>query len=97
MVYLALRRTARDISYFDADGECDFIVRRRHAVTAAVQACTRLTDESRDREIEGLLAAMDACHLPVGTIVTESQRDTLDFDSRRIEILPFWQWATTLA
>ena len=97
MVYLALRRTARDISYFDADGECDFIVRRRHAVTAAVQACTRLTDESRDREIEGLLAAMDACHLPIGTIVTESQRDTLDFDSRRIEILPFWQWVTTLA
>ena len=33
----------------------------------------------------------------VGTIVTEAQRDTLDFGSRRIDIVPFWQWVQTLA
>ena len=34
---------------------------------------------------------MKTCALPpVGTIVTEFQRDTLDFGPRRIEILPFW-------
>ena len=93
MVYLALRRSFRDISYFDDDGECDFIVRDRHAVAEAVQACTRLTDEARDREIEGLLKAMETCSLASGTIVTESQRDSIAIGKRRIDIVPFWQWS----
>lgn len=93
MVYLALRRGFPDISYFDADGECDFIARRRHAVTEAVQACVRLTDECKDREINGLLKAMEACSLSSGTIVTENQRDTLTVSGRKIEVVPFWEWA----
>ena len=92
LVYLALRRRTKDISYFDDDGECDFILRNRHAVTAAVQACIRLTDEDRDREIEGLLKAMDALSLSSGTIVTEDQRDRLVFGKRRIDIVPFCDW-----
>lgn len=96
MVYLALRRKGRDISYFDDDGECDFIVRRRHAVTDAVQVCTHLTDECRDREVDGLLKAMDACSLASGTIVTEGQRDRLLFDGRRIDVVPFHEWAPSM-
>ena len=92
MVYLALRRRCCDISYFDDDGECDFIVRSRHAATEAVQACTRLTDESRDRETEGIVKAMEACSLQSGTIVTESQRDTIVVGKRHIDVVPFWQW-----
>ena len=92
MVYLALRRASRDISYFDDDGECDFIVRNRHAVTDAVQACTRLTDEVRDREMDGLLKAMESCSLSSGTIVTESQRDSIVIGKMRIDVVPFWQW-----
>ena len=95
MVYLALRRRSRDISYFDADGECDFIVRDRHAVTDAIQACTRLTDEAMDREIEGLVEAMDACSLDSGTIITESQRDAISVGNRRIEVVPFYEWETS--
>ena len=95
MVYLALRRRSRDISYFDADGECDFIVRKRHAVTDAIQACTRLTDEAMDREIEGLVEAMDACSLDSGTIITESQRDAISVGNRRIEVVPFCEWETS--
>ena len=92
LVYLALRRGTKDISYFDDDGECDFILRSRHAVSAAVQACVKLTDEDKDREIGGLLKAMDAFDLPSGTIVTEDQRDRLTFGSRRIDVVPFWDW-----
>ena len=95
MVYLALRRRNRDISYFDADGECDFIVRNRHAVTDAIQACTRLTDEAMDREIDGLVEAMDACSLDSGTIITESQRDAISVGNRRIEVVPFYEWETS--
>lgn len=93
MVYMALRRNGKDISYFDEDGECDFIVRRRHSVTEAIQACTCLTDESRDREIDGLVKAMETCSLSHGTIVTENQRDTISIGGCRIDVVPFWEWA----
>lgn len=94
MVYLALRRETKDVSYFDnGDGECDFIIRRRHAVTEAVQACTRLTDDNMDREVEGLLAAMTSFSLAHGTIVTLDQHDKLTFGERTIDVVPFWDWA----
>ena len=93
MVYLALRRTCRDISYFDEEGECDFVVRRRHAVTDVIQACMQLTDESKDREIEGLVKAMESFSLNSGMIVTENQRDTIQVGKHHIEIVPFWDWS----
>ena len=68
------------------------ITRDRHTVTAAVQACVKLTDEDKDREFEGLLKAMEAFSLPSGTIVTEDQRDRLTFGKRHIDIIPFWDW-----
>ena len=92
MVYLALRRKHRDISYFDDDGECDFIVRDRHAVLAAVQACVKLTDECKDREIDGLLQAMRTLNLKRGLIVTEDQEDTFASDGFTLEVVPFWKW-----
>ena len=60
----------------------------------AVQACVRLGDECKDREIDGLVMAMEACSLTSGTIVTENQRDTLSVCGRDIEVVPFWEWAT---
>lgn len=92
MVYLALRRNAKDISYFDDDGECDFIVKDRHAVTAAVQACIKLTDENKDRETNGLLRAMERLSFNSGTIVTYAQRDRLVFGDRTIDVIPFSEW-----
>jgi predicted AAA+ superfamily ATPase len=96
MVYLALRRNHRDISYFDADGECDFIVRDRHSVIAAIQACVKLTDEAMDREIDGLVKAMEVCSLSSGIIVTENQRDSIYVGKNRIDVLPYWEWAMSL-
>ena len=92
LVFLALRRQFWDISYFDDGGECDFVVRDRHAVVAAVQACTYVTDEDLERERDGLLAAMERFDLPKGTIVTIDQRDTLVVDGRTIDVVPFWDW-----
>ena len=92
LVFLALRRQTKDISYFDDDGECDFILRNRHRVSAAIQACSHLTDECRDREIEGLCKAMETFDLDSGTIITEDQSDHLTIGKKSIDIVPFWKW-----
>lgn len=96
LVYLALRRKNKDISYFDDDGECDFILRDRHSVCGAVQACTRITDENKDREVEGLLKAMSVYGLKSGTIVTEDQLDKIETKGMRIDVMPFWKWTTKI-
>ena len=93
LVYLALRRQTRNISYFDADGECDFIIRDRHVVTNAIQACLQLTADNKEREIEGLLKAMEKLSLGRGAIVTEDQNDHLTFGDKEIDVVPFWKWA----
>jgi predicted AAA+ superfamily ATPase len=53
----------------------------------------QLTDESKDREIEGLVKAMESFSLSSGMIVTENQRDTIQVGKHRIEIVPFWDWS----
>ncbi len=93
LVYLALRRQTRNISYFDADGECDFIIRDRHVVKNAIQACLQLTADNQEREIEGLLKAMEKLSLGKGVIVTEDQNDHLTFGDKEIDVVPFWKWA----
>ena len=50
-------------------------------------------DNRNDRENEERLMAKSPCSLPTGTIVTENQRDHLSFGNRRIEVIPFWEWA----
>lgn len=93
LVYLALRRQTRNISYFDADGECDFIIRDRHVVKNAIQACLQLTADNQEREIEGLLKAMEKLSLGKGVIVTEDQNDHLTFGDKEIDVVPYWKWA----
>lgn len=93
LVFLALRRKYKDISYYDNGGECDFIVRERHAVTSAIQVCMKLTDDNKEREINGLMKAMKQFNLPEGIIVTESERDTLEFEGGVIRLIPFYEFA----
>lgn len=57
----------------------------------------RLTDESRDRELEGLLAALDSLGLESGTIVTETQCDTLEMAGHRINVIPLAEWVPSLS
>lgn len=90
MVYLALRRVCRDISYFDeGSGECDFIPVCRKRAGAPVQATVTLNDESEEREIGGVRAAMRALKRKTGWIVTLEDEDEISYDEGIVRIVPF--------
>lgn len=90
MVYLALRRTCRDISYFDEGaGECDFVPVQRKRAGAPVQATVTLNDESEEREINGVRAAMKALRRKTGWIVTLADEDEMYFEEGKVMIVPF--------
>ncbi len=88
-VYNFLRRTGGDITYFRAnERECDFIVTSPDGRKQAIQACWTLTPDNREREEQGLEAAMKALSLQEGTIVTMGPEDHITTDNGIIHVCP---------
>lgn len=92
LVFIQLKRFGREVFYFKKDNECDFITRDENKKLELFQVCFELNDENKDREINGMLAAMDYTKQKSGTIFTLNQTDELEFDKRTIFVKPVWKW-----
>ena len=93
-VYVELRRREDEVFYYQDKWECDFIVKENANIVKAYQVTVSLADnETRRREIEGLVAAMDTFGLKEGAIITldESEEVTLN-NGRMIHVMPFYKW-----
>ena len=88
LVFLHLRRKFKSVFYFQAKGECDFVVLEKHAVTKAIQVCFHITDENFEREYNGLREAMLTFKLSYGQIVTINQSDKFTENGMTIELVP---------
>jgi len=92
LVYLAIRRSTKEIFYYGGIGECDFLIMQKGVISAAVQVCLELNSENLHRETSGLFEAMKKFQLQEGTIVTLSQNDHFSQDGMRIDIIPFHEF-----
>ena len=88
LVYLFLRRLYRNIFYFQANGECDFVVLEKNTVTKVIQVCQTITDENFEREYHGLIEAMQSFKLSYGQIITLDQADKFVDNGMTIELVP---------
>ncbi len=88
LVFLNLRRNFKEIYYFKDNNECDFIVRDQKGVMQAMQVCYELTEENKERELEGLKKAMKKLKIKEGLIITYDQKDKID----GIPVIPFYEW-----
>ena len=93
-VYIELRRRDAELFYYNDNVECDFIVRDMAKITAAYQVTVSLKDlETRKRELNGLISAMDAFGLKEGFIITLDEIDEIEVDDDRlIHVLPYFRW-----
>jgi predicted AAA+ superfamily ATPase len=91
-VFLALRRSGKNICYFKEKKECDFILKEANKVTQAIQVCYALTEENKNREIDGLIETMETFNLSEGQILTFNQQDTIKIEEKHIKITPTWHW-----
>lgn len=93
IVYIQLKRKNQEIYYHDNGIECDFIVRQGINITHAFQVTRSLTDpQTKQREINGLLSALQTYHLKEGTILTEDENGELEVEGHKINIYPIWKW-----
>jgi len=81
-----------DVFYHTNKHECDFIVIEKKSVTSVVQVTWELHDNNREREIKGVLEAMDVFNLDKGMIITFDQEDILQRENKTIYIKPVWKW-----
>jgi hypothetical protein len=92
-VFLEYRRRTNDIFYYnDGDHECDFVVNPHGGQPQCVQVCWDLTRDNEDREIAGLLSALDFFGLSDGTILTADTSDRILKDGKSIQVVPVHQF-----
>lgn len=82
-----------EVYYWDNyNVECDFIVKKGRKITSAYQVTSVLTLGNREREVKGLLAAMEYFKLKEGTIITESTDEEFETEGFKIKVVPAWKW-----
>jgi predicted AAA+ superfamily ATPase len=87
-VYLFLRRHYESLFYFRENGECDFVVFEKGKCKMLLQVCEEVHGENKEREINGLLEAMDYFKVSTGYIITKNQEDVLLIDKKKIYLKP---------
>jgi len=95
MVFLALKRQGNEIFYFANKNECDFIIKNENKITNAIQVCHMIHEENKEREIAGLLEAMNAFQLKRGYLLTSEHEEELTLPNKEIIIMPIWKWMIT--
>ena len=80
-----------EIFYYSNRYECDFLLVKNKNVTAAIQVCYDLNDENKEREISGLMEAMEVFNLKEGLILTFEQEEIIQ-EKFKISVKPIWKW-----
>ena len=97
IVYIELRRRQYSVYYHQDQKECDFIIQEGNRVVEAIQVSQTLSNPlTKQREIDGLLEAMEAYSLKEGYILTENEQgeERIQSNGREylIHIMPLWRW-----
>ena len=92
LVFLHLRKIHKNIFYHKDEGECDFLIKTHEKIKEAIQVCFKLDDENKDREINGLLEALNKFKLDKGSIITYDQKDSLEHQGKKIDMIPCHEW-----
>ncbi|MBS4032928.1 MAG: ATP-binding protein [Ignavibacterium sp.] len=92
LVFVQLKRMGSDVFYFSKDTECDFIARFPNKQLKTYQVCFSLTEDNKDREINGLLEALRHIKQKEGIILTYDQKDEFEVDGNKVIVMPVWEW-----
>ena len=92
LVFIELKRRRKDIYFHSDRQECDFVLREGIKITAAIQVCAELNDDNREREIKGLLEALNQFKLIEGLNLTLEQSEEIVHDGKKIMVMPVFKW-----
>ena len=87
------RSQSDKISYYQGNAECDFVLQREERVVQLIQVTWSMADdETREREIKGLLEASSITGCDNLLIITHDEKDTFQREGKQINVMPAWEW-----
>ncbi len=93
LVFIELIRRGHEVYFHFGKKECDFVIREGVKVSHAIQVSwSLLNEETKKREVEGLLEALNSYGLYEGMILTNDEDDIIDIDNHKIKVIPVWKW-----
>ena len=93
-VFNSLRIKTADLYYFfgKGGGECDFVVDPHGKAPECIQVCWDLNRDNEDREIRGLLEALEFFGAGEGRILTRNTEDLINLEGKKIRVIPAWKY-----
>jgi len=92
IVFLELKRRSKDIFYFSEKGECDFVIRKGRKIVEAIQVTEHLDEYNKEREVDGLVEALEKFNLKSGLILTNDEEGQFQKNGKKIKVMPVWKW-----
>jgi len=92
IVFLELLRRKKEIFYYSRKGECDFVVKEALHITEAIQVCYYLNKENMEREMAGLLEAVNEFNLMKGLLLVYDSEINESEWPHQIKVIPIWKW-----
>ncbi|MFZ4428637.1 MAG: ATP-binding protein [Saprospiraceae bacterium] len=92
IVYLQLLRRKREVFYYSGKKECDFVIQEGLQIKEAIQVVHELHDLNAQREVEGLLEAMQTFQLKSGLLIVGHHLVKHFSVPDSITVMPAWKW-----
>ena len=95
VVMVELMRRKQEIYFYKGKKECDFIIKEGTNITAVIQVATEIQDkETKQREIEGIIEAMEKFKIKEGILITKSHKEKIRTNNKIINVVPLWEFLT---
>ena len=91
LVFNVLKKSNK-VFYFSGKYECDFVIQKNKKIINVIQVTNELSDNNKQRELKGLLEAMEYFKLKNGLILTSDQETNITLDKKNISVKPVWKW-----
>lgn len=92
LVFINLRKNYKSVFYFKDKNECDFVAGEKAKISLAAQVCYNLNEDNKNREVNGLLEALEKLKLHEGLILTYNQEEEIKIEKKTIKVKPVWKW-----
>ena len=95
LVFLELKRRNKEIYYWKSKKgrEVDFVIKKGRKIEEAIQVCFSLSnEETKKREIEGLLEVKDELNPDRFVIITDDEEREEKINKLKVKIIPLWKW-----
>jgi len=92
IVFLHLKKQNKEIYFHKEKYECDFVIREGPRIAEAIQVTYEINDNNKEREVNGLIEALDTYKLNKGIILTFDTEKEIIEQKKKIIFKPVWKW-----